>query len=150
MDQALRLLRTIGVAPTLPGTDTSIASDVRVLHRIDIDSAAVGVLRPRVGPCHVTAIERGGVVGAPRAVIARAVMIDELHPADLEVVVPHRAERVYERGRGVLVHDYSAHVSVAVEAVEAGSDHPKIPERDGTAVVPRITGHPPSQPWRDA
>ena len=61
---------------------------VGVLERIDVDRLAVGVSRPalRAGRDRVPAVERRGVVGRHRAIVAAVEGVDRLHAADREAL----------------------------------------------------------------
>ena len=61
----------------------------RVLDRVDVDGAAVGVLGVARRPLDEAAVEGRGVVGLDRAEVAAAVRVDRLEPPDRE---PGRVE----------------------------------------------------------
>ena len=80
-----------------------VGVDVRVLDRVEVDRAAVRVLRPARRAVDGPAVERGRVVGLDRAEVAAAVGVDGDHPADREarrVEAPEHREHVRARRRG--------------------------------------------------
>src|SRR3954454_25002347 len=89
----------------------------------------------------VAAVEGGGVVGVDRGVVAAAVVVDQPHPADRELLLVERLERaahgLHRRGGD----DHPADVRAAVEAPVADPQHPQVREPDRAAVVPRGAGH---------
>ena len=115
------------------------ALEVGVLDRVDVDRLAVGVHRPAFGARRdrVTAVERRGVVGRHRAVVAAAEAGDRLHPADREPRGVETAKDDLDVVRHAPVDDERAGVRAAVEADERDADDAKLRRPHRAAGPPR-------------
>src|SRR6266511_1772824 len=141
--------RSLGM-PELPpsrlatGTLPPAGRDVRVLHRVDVDGPAVGVLRPRGPAGNPSAVERRGVVRGHGTVVVTAVVIDEPHPADRIPGPEHGAEHLHHISGDRPVHGHLPDVDLAVEPQIGHGDQSKILDRDRTPLVPGVP-HPRSR-----
>ena len=116
------------------------ARDVRVLDRVDVDRAPVGVVRPVARARRRTAVERRRVVGLDRAEVVAAVGVDREHAADREARVVEGAEGADDRGRRIAVDDQAPAVRPAVEADVGERDEPQVVERDRAAADASSSG----------
>ena len=73
--------------------------DVRVLHRVDVDGAAVRMLRPAARSARKPAVEGGSVVGGVHAVVVRPVGLRQAHVPDREALVVESAHHTENRPR---------------------------------------------------
>ena len=94
------------------------ARDVRVLDGVDVDRAAVRVLRPARRPGGRPAVEGRGVVGLDAREVVAAVGLDGPHPPDREARAVEGPERRHDVARGAVVNHQGAAVETAVEADE--------------------------------
>ena len=115
--------------------------DVRVLDRVDVDRAAVRVLRPAAGAGRAAAVERRRVVGLDRAEVASAVGLDRDDLPDREPRGVQAPEHRPQRARRRLVDDEPAGTAPAVEPPVADREQPEVAERDRAAGPPRDARH---------
>ena len=102
---------------------------VGVLDRVQVDRAAVRVLRPARRALDVATVERGRVVGLDRAEVARAVGIDRDHAPNREPRRVEPAENAEHRTGDVAVDDEPPGVHTRVEAPMARAHQPEVVKR---------------------
>src|SRR3990172_1412178 len=112
------------------------AADEGVLDRVDVDRAAVRVLRPALRALDVAAVERGGVVRLDRAKVAGPVDVDRHHAPDREAGLVEPAHHRQHRAGNVSVDDEPAGMHPAVEAPVTRRDDPELVEPDRAAWTP--------------
>ena len=130
------------------------SSHVRVLDRVEVDRAAVRVLRPARRAVDGPTVEGGRVVGLDRPEVARAVGVDGDHPPDRKTG-PVQAPEDREHVRGdVAMDDDPPAVHVAVEAPVPRADETEIGRAgpDTPAATRRRSSWPkccwiPGWPW---
>ena len=91
--------RAVEVGPRGGVARRAVGRDVRVLDRIEVDRAAVGVLRPVRRPGRAAAVEGRGVVGLDRAEVGAAVGLDRDHAPDREARAVELGRRPARRAR---------------------------------------------------
>ncbi len=97
--------RAVGRAPQIGDAGRvggAAARDVRVLDRVDVDRAPVGVLAPAARSGHRATVEGGGVVGLDAREVVAAVGLDRAHAANGEagpVELPESLHDVARRPR---------------------------------------------------
>src|SRR6266511_1709565 len=144
MDDTSGPARPISIPEASGWEDLPAGRDVSVLHRVDVDGPAVGVLRPRGPAGNPSAVERRGVVRGHGTVVVTAVVIDEPHPADRIPGPEHGAEHLHHISGDRPVHDHLPDVDLAVEPQIGHGDQSKILDRDRTPLVPGVP-HPRSR-----
>ena len=100
--------------------------DVRVLDRVDVDRAAVRVLRPAARAGRAAAVERRRVVGLDRPEVAAAVGVDRDDLPDREPRGVQAPEHRPQRARRRLVDDEPAGAAPAVEPPVADRELPEV------------------------
>ena len=110
---------------------------IRILQRIDVEGAAVGVLRPTTPARDRTTIERGRVVGLCRSVVVACVVVDESHVCDRESTRVHAAKRGRDGRDGVGVDDEFSGVRYAVETPVIQPHISELAEWYGASRAPR-------------
>ena len=107
--------------------------DVGILHRVDVDRPAKGVLRPGAADTvAVPAVECRGVVRSHEAHVVGAVAIDEPHPPDREPRVIELAEDTRDLVGPPAMHHQLACVRPPVESPVREADEVDRPMRPGT------------------
>lgn len=129
---------TIGEGGTV--CDMAATGDVGVFDRVDIDGFSIGVVGPLFAAGNGTAVESGGVVGLDGAIVASAIVTDQLHSADGVFRPIEFTEDLRNLFGYILVNHHLSGMGLSVEAQIVQPYVPKIPQFDRAAIAIAVSG----------